>query len=134
MAGATMPLSAIRLDTSEGRELIPQFLALLVVAVIGKVAAGLTVPIRGINRLAVGIAMMPRGEVALVFAGFAIAAKIFTPQLYVVVLMVVMATTMITPPLLKAALRGRASSLPPAVEDDRDAAQAPAQPVPAAAL
>ena len=44
------------------------------------------------------------GTVALVFAGFAIAAKIFTPQLYVVVLMVVMATTMVTPPLLKVSL------------------------------
>ena len=129
-----MPLSVMRLDTVAGRELIPQVVALFVVAVIGKVVAGLTAPVRNINRLAVGIAMMPRGEVALVFAGFGIAARIFTPELYVVVLMVVMATTIVTPPLLKAALRGRTNSLPPLAGDAQEAGATPGVPVSAAAL
>ena len=43
--------------------------ALIVVAIIGKQACALGVTIPGANRLAVGIGMIPRGEVGLIFAG-----------------------------------------------------------------
>jgi Kef-type K+ transport system membrane component KefB len=43
-------------------------LVIVAVAILGKLAAGLAAG-RGMNRLAVGVAMIPRGEVTLVFAG-----------------------------------------------------------------
>src|SRR4030095_14006016 len=46
------------------------FAALLTgVAVIGKQVCSLAVAERGLNRLAIGIGMIPRGEVGLIFAG-----------------------------------------------------------------
>src|SRR6185312_9590579 len=46
------------------------FAALLTVAaIVGKQVCGLAVVERGINRLAVGLGMIPRGEVGLIFAG-----------------------------------------------------------------
>src|SRR5215210_3452849 len=44
-------------------------LALTLVAIIGKQICGLVIVERGINRLAVGLGMIPRGEVGLIFAG-----------------------------------------------------------------
>ena len=48
----------------------------------------------------VGLAMVPRGEVGLVFASTASALGVFDQTLYSVVTLVVMATTFLTPPVL----------------------------------
>lgn len=73
--------------------------ALLVVAVAGKVAAGLGAVGRG-DRILIGIGMLPRGEVGLIFAGIGLREKILSPDLYGAVLLVVLVTTLVTPPLL----------------------------------
>jgi Kef-type K+ transport system membrane component KefB len=112
MAGAAMPLQAIRLGSPGGGIVLEQAAALFAVAVAGKIVAGLTVPARAMNRLAVGVAMVPRGEVALIFASYGIAARIFSPRLYCVVLLVVMATTLLTPVFLKIVLRKSPEPLP----------------------
>jgi len=65
------------------------------------------------NRLAVGLGMIPRGEVGLIFAG--IGAKlvydghqVVSSGTYSAVVVMVIVTTLVTPPLLKAVmLRGR---------------------------
>ncbi len=80
-------------------------LALTVVAVVGKIVAGLGAP-RGVDRLAVGLGMIPRGEVGLIFAGIGLGLRIqgepvVTSQTYGAVLTMVIATTLITPPLLR---------------------------------
>ncbi len=75
---------------------------LTIVAVIGKVVAGVAAG-GGVNRLAVGIGMVPRGEVGLIFANIGLGltiggAPIVTPTLYSAIVMMVIITTMITPP------------------------------------
>jgi Kef-type K+ transport system membrane component KefB len=74
--------------------------ALVVVGVIGKFAAGYA-PFwfRGKKSL-IGIAMIPRGEVGLIFARMGLATGALTTQLYSAIAMMVLVTTFITPPLL----------------------------------
>ncbi len=81
--------------------------ALFVVAVFGKFASGYAP--RGFkgNRALVGVAMIPRGEVGLVFASTAATLRIFDETVFSVVTLVVMATTFLTPPVLARMTRAR---------------------------
>jgi Kef-type K+ transport system membrane component KefB len=74
--------------------------ALTVVAVIGKVAAGWSIGSAKADRLTIGLGMIPRGEVGLIFASIGLAAGVFTQNLYASILLMVLVTTLITPPLL----------------------------------
>jgi Kef-type K+ transport system membrane component KefB len=60
---------------------------------------------RGINRLAIGIGMIPRGEVGLVFAGIGLATGAATAESYAALVVVVILTTFLAPPLLRASFR-----------------------------
>jgi len=77
---------------------------LLVIAVVGKLAAGWAVPWRRFNRWAVGIGMAPRGEVGLVFANVGLTAGVLSRELFSALLVMVIGTTLVTPPLLTWAL------------------------------
>lgn len=75
---------------------------LVVVAVVGKVIAGFVIfgqP--GVNRLAVGVGMIPRGEVGLVFAGVGAASGVLTESLDAAIIVMVIFTTFMAPPLLR---------------------------------
>ncbi|MCC6443207.1 MAG: cation:proton antiporter [Armatimonadetes bacterium] len=80
-------------------------IALILVAVAGKLASGLGVLEKRVSRLAVGVGMIPRGEVGLIFASTGLARGIIDRADYAVTLVVVVVTTLITPPLLKALFR-----------------------------
>ncbi|MBI5777577.1 MAG: cation:proton antiporter [Nitrospirae bacterium] len=73
---------------------------LMVAAVLGKLAAGLGAG-RKVNRWAVGIGMLPRGEVGLIFAGVGLASAVISTAEYGAVLLVVTLTTALAPLLLK---------------------------------
>lgn len=81
------------------------FAALLTVAaMIGKWVCGVVVP-RGVSGLTVGLGMMPRGEVGLIFAGIGASLMlegrpIVNPETYAAAVFMVVVTTMATPPLL----------------------------------
>lgn len=102
--------------------------ALTLAAIIGKQVCSLAVAERGLNRLAVGLGMIPRGEVGLIFAG--IGATLFLPNAqgvsepvigagtFGVVVMMVIVTTLVTPPALKWAL---ARSKPTETDESTDA-------------
>ncbi|MBD2570639.1 cation:proton antiporter [Anabaena lutea] len=75
---------------------------LITVAIIGKVITGLAVfgqP--NINRLAIGVGMIPRGEVGLVFAGVGAASGVLSKPLGAAIIMMVILTTFLAPPLLR---------------------------------
>ncbi|HZG54011.1 MAG TPA: cation:proton antiporter, partial [Pyrinomonadaceae bacterium] len=104
-----------------GRLDILGFAAVLTaVAIIGKQVCSLAVIDRGINRLAVGLGMIPRGEVGLIFAG--IGATLMLPNAagvpepvinsatFAAVVIMVIVTTLVTPPLLKWSLARDADS------------------------
>lgn len=75
---------------------------LIAAAVLGKLAAGLGVGRRtGINRLAVGVGMLPRGEVGLVFAAIGKSLGVIDSSMFSALVVMVMLTSLATPPLLK---------------------------------
>jgi len=81
-------------------------LALTAVAMLGKQACALAVVTRGADRLTVGLGMIPRGEVGLIFAGMGLRLTIggrpvLGPGEFAAVVAMVMLTTVLTPPLLK---------------------------------
>ncbi|HEX8456632.1 MAG TPA: cation:proton antiporter [Pyrinomonadaceae bacterium] len=84
---------------------------LTLAAIVGKQVCSLAVIERGTNRLAVGLGMIPRGEVGLIFA--ALGATLMLPNAagvdepiinsatFAAVVIMVIVTTLVTPPLLK---------------------------------
>ena len=91
---------------------------LIVAAVIGKLACGLVTP-PGMSRLTVGLGMMPRGEVGLIFA--AMGARLMLgghpvvePSTYAAAVLMVVATTVLAPPLILWSLRRDKMSAPEA--------------------
>ena len=83
------------------------FAALLtLVAIAGKIASMFGVMEKGLNRLVVGVGMIPRGEVGLIFVGMAArltvgGEPVFPASVVSAMVVMVMLTTMMTPPLLK---------------------------------
>lgn len=82
--------------------------ALTFVAIVGKQVCAFGVLEKGLDRLSVGIGMIPRGEVGLIFAAYGFTqlrdkagAKIVDESMYSAIVVMVMLTTLITPPVLK---------------------------------
>ncbi|OFV93497.1 MAG: sodium:proton exchanger [Acidobacteria bacterium RIFCSPLOWO2_02_FULL_61_28] len=80
--------------------------ALCVFAVIGKLACSLGVLGPGVDRLSVGLGMIPRGEVGLIFANIGLTLHvggepIVDQNVFAAVVVMVIVTTMIAPPLLQ---------------------------------
>ncbi len=93
---------------------------LVVVAIVGKVVTGLAVfGLPGINRLAIGVGMIPRGEVGLVFAAYGATTGALNPALQAAVIVMVIVTTFVAPPLLRVAFNkgdaGKGDALVPEV-------------------
>jgi Kef-type K+ transport system membrane component KefB len=90
---------------------VPAFAAVLTLAAVaGKQVCSLGVLERGVDRLAVGLGMIPRGEVGLIFAGIGATLvvageRVISPQVYSAVVVMVALTTLMTPPLLVWRLR-----------------------------
>ena len=84
-----------------------QFAAgLTIAAIIGKQVCSLGILEKGLNRIAVGVGMIPRGEVGLIFAGIgaslSVAGKpVFSNETFSAMIVMVILTTLCTPPLLK---------------------------------
>jgi Kef-type K+ transport system membrane component KefB len=81
--------------------------ALLVIAIVGKVISGYAVGWRGrkMNHLAIGVGMVPRGEVGLIFAQLGLTNGILSSEVFSAILIMVIFTTFIAPPLLKVIFR-----------------------------
>jgi Kef-type K+ transport system membrane component KefB len=92
---------------------------LTLAAIIGKQICSLGVLERGVNRLAIGLGMIPRGEVGLIFAGLGAtlmlpnAQGVLEPVIgagtFGVIVIMVLVTTIVTPPALKRVLSRTAS-------------------------
>jgi Kef-type K+ transport system membrane component KefB len=91
--------------------------ALVVVAVIGKLAAGLGVLGSGTRRIVVAIGMVPRGEVGLIFAGMGSTAvlegkALLPPPVFSALVIMVLVTTLMTPIGLARVLRRTGKDAP----------------------
>jgi Kef-type K+ transport system membrane component KefB len=88
--------------------------AMTVAAIVGKQACSLGV-IGSADRLSVGIGMIPRGEVGLIFASIGLGLKVGEERLvddaiYSAIVIMVIVTTLCTPPALKWSLARRAKT------------------------
>ena len=79
--------------------LIP-IIALFALAVISKIAAGIAAIGVKVKKIVIGLGMIPRGEVGIIFATFGLTNKVITPELYALLVVVIMLTTFVAPPLL----------------------------------
>lgn len=80
--------------------------ALTIAAIVGKQVCGLSAIGKGLSRLSIGIGMIPRGEVGLIFAGIGLrlavkGERILDEAVFSAILIMVMLTTIVTPPLLQ---------------------------------
>lgn len=62
--------------------------------------------------LAIGVGMVPRGEVGLIVASAGLAAGVVTPGVYAMVVLATVVTTLVAPPLLPAVFARATSPLP----------------------
>jgi len=76
--------------------------ALIVVAILGKVAAGYAPFWFKGKKIVIGVGMMPRGEVGLIFAQMGLTTGVLTSGVFSALTLMVMVTTFLAPPLLKA--------------------------------
>lgn len=100
--GARVDLSVLNPSSADNRQGLVIAAFLIVVAIIGKVITGWAVfGKEKVNRLAIGIGMIPRGEVGLVFAGIGAASGVLDKPLQAAIIIMVILTTFIAPPLLR---------------------------------
>ena len=108
LVGAGMDLSVINPSDPEARSALVIAGFMFIVAIIGKVVAGWAVfGKQKTNHLVVGLGMLPRGEVGLIFLGLGTAAKLLSPGLEAAILLMVIGTTFLAPVLLRLVLKGK---------------------------
>jgi Kef-type K+ transport system membrane component KefB len=94
MVGLSLDLSAV----DWGSSFIWLFsLTLLVVAIAGKIVGGLAIRQAPALRIVIGMAMVPRGEVGLVFAELGRVSGVFDAEAYAGVVLVIAYTTLLSP-------------------------------------
>lgn len=102
VVGARTNLGVLNPAVPSNREGLIIAAFLIVVAIIGKLVTGFAVfgqP--GINRLGIGVGMLPRGEVGLVFAAVGSESGVLSDSLQVAIILMVILTTFLAPPLLR---------------------------------
>jgi Kef-type K+ transport system membrane component KefB len=101
VVGAAVDVSVLNPVDPANRQTLLIGGLLIVAAVIGKFFAGYAPFWFKGNKKAIGVGMIPRGEVGLIFAQMGLAAGVFDPGLFSAVTLMVMVTTFMAPPLLK---------------------------------
>lgn len=94
----------VRLETFANLSVLGVAAGLTIAAIIGKQICGLGVLEKGLDRLTVGVGMIPRGEVGLIFASIGKGLKVIDDATFSAVVIMVIVTTLITPPVLKVTL------------------------------
>jgi Kef-type K+ transport system membrane component KefB len=104
---------SVRLEPLFDLKVLGIALAITAAAFAGKVVAGLVAG--PVNKSMVGWGMVPRGEVGLIFAATGQGLGIVSDELFSVIVIVVILSTLLTPPILTAiARRDHAASAQPA--------------------
>jgi Na+:H+ antiporter len=99
--GASVNLRLLNPTREGSGDILGVAAAITALAIAGKVAAGWAAPWVKFRRLVVGVGMVPRGEVGLIFADIGRRAGILNEAVFGAILLMVMATTFVAPPGLK---------------------------------
>jgi Kef-type K+ transport system membrane component KefB len=94
----------VKLETFLDWQVLFLTAGLLVAAIVGKLLAGLGAS-RDNNRWAIGIGMLPRGEVGLIFAAIGKSLDVIDDALFSAIVLMVILTSLLAPPLLKRSLQ-----------------------------
>jgi Kef-type K+ transport system membrane component KefB len=94
----------IKLETFGDIYVLKIALAITIAAILGKQVCGLCALGKGLNRIAIGVAMIPRGEVTLIFAGIGKSIGVISDTIFSALIIMVIFTTLITPPSLRWAM------------------------------
>lgn len=94
---------AVNLETMFDPKILGVALAISAVAVIGKLLAG--VAAGKVNKTLVGFGMVPRGEVGLIFAAIGKGLGVVSDEVFSIIVIMVILTTLMTPPVLVALLK-----------------------------
>lgn len=100
----------IKLELFFDMHVLKVSLAITLAAIIGKQVCGLCALEKGLNRIAIGIAMIPRAEVTLIFAGIGKSIGVISDTIFSALIIMVIITTLITPPALRLAMSGMPST------------------------
>jgi Kef-type K+ transport system membrane component KefB len=109
---------AVSLETLFDLPVLLVALALTLVAVLGKLVAGAAAG-PGVKKMVVGLGMVPRGEVGLIFVSIGRGLGVVNDQVFSVIVLVVVFTTLLTPPLLCRLLQDDAAEAPKKPRPDR---------------
>jgi Kef-type K+ transport system membrane component KefB len=90
----------VKLESFANVDVLMISTGLIVAAIIGKLLSGYVAG-RKLNNLAVGVGMMPRGEVGLVFASIGKSLGVINDELFSAIVLMVIVTTLIAPAALK---------------------------------
>jgi len=93
----------VKIDVFFDAKVLLLALFLTLVAIIGKVVSGIAAG--RVNKLLVGFGMVPRGEVGLIFASIGKELKVIQDQVFSVIVIMIVLTTLLTPPILALILR-----------------------------
>ena len=106
--------AAVDVRTLGSREVLVVGLALTAVAIAGKFVAGYAPVWIRANKTLIGVGMIPRGEVGLIFAQTGLTAGVLNAGDYSALMLMVLITTFIAPPILRAlASRAGAADVDP---------------------
>jgi Kef-type K+ transport system membrane component KefB len=94
----------VRLETFANLPILGLAAGLTLAAIVGKQICGLGVLDRSVDRLSIGVGMIPRGEVGLIFASIGKALKVIDDAIFSAIVIMIIITTLITPPIMKWAL------------------------------
>lgn len=93
----------VKLETLFDPKILFLALILTAVAFIGKIVSGLAAG--KVNKLIVGVGMIPRGEVGLIFASIGRSLGVIDDTVFSIIIIMVILSTLITPPVLAALIR-----------------------------
>lgn len=93
----------VKLETFLSWQVMVLALGLLAAAIAGKLISGLGAG-KGSSRMVIGVGMLPRGEVGLIFASIGKSLGVISDALFSALVLMVIVTTLMTPPMLKALL------------------------------
>jgi Kef-type K+ transport system membrane component KefB len=95
----------VRLETFAELTVLGVASGITLAAIIGKQICSVGILEKGLDRLTVGVGMIPRGEVGLIFAGIGKSLGVIDDAAFSAIVIMVIATTLITPPFLKITMR-----------------------------
>jgi Kef-type K+ transport system membrane component KefB len=101
LVGSSIAFETMDVGTPAGRFTLGLATLLFAAAVVGKLLAPFVVRRTEVPRLAVGSALVPRGEVGLIFAQVGLSERVLTSDLFAALALVITATTLVGPVLLR---------------------------------